>query len=130
MGFLPPLLLPPSLFCLRRMPHSLACACLAPPPLLFALCSPCSLFPLVLFISSTHCFSLSLLVFVLLFYVFLNSLRDAGLSEVFELRTAGLPHFVYQRREFAAKAAALSHSFLEPSHESEWAGDDTKYLFG
>eukprot|EP00903_Cladosiphon_okamuranus_P005464 g5449.t1 len=47
-----------------------------------------------------------------------SSLRDAGLSEMFDLRTSGLPHFVYQRREFAAKAAALSRSFLEPSHES------------
>lgn len=55
----------------------------------------------------------------LFLFLCLASLRDAGLSEMFDLRTAGLPHFVYQRREFAAKAAALSKSFLEPSHESE-----------
>lgn len=44
-----------------------------------------------------------------------DSLRDASLSEVFDLRTSGLPHFNYQRREFAAKAEALSRSFLDPS---------------
>ncbi|CAN0292538.1 unnamed protein product [Ectocarpus sp. 6 AP-2014] len=45
-----------------------------------------------------------------------SSLRDAGLSEVFDVRTCGLPHFVYQRREFAAKAATLSRSFLDPTY--------------
>ncbi|CAN0558371.1 unnamed protein product, partial [Ectocarpus sp. 12 AP-2014] len=42
-----------------------------------------------------------------------SSLRDAELSEVFDVRTCGLPHFIYQRREFAAKAATLSRSFLD-----------------
>ncbi|CBN78159.1 RHD3c, RHD3/Sey1 family GTPase involved in the ER-to-Golgi traffic [Ectocarpus siliculosus] len=45
-----------------------------------------------------------------------SSLRDAGLSEVFDVRTCGLPHFIYQRREFAAKAATLSRSFLDPTY--------------
>ncbi|CAM9932393.1 unnamed protein product [Sphacelaria rigidula] len=44
------------------------------------------------------------------------SLRDASLSEVFDLRIAGLPHFKYQRREFASKAAGLGRCFLDPSH--------------
>lgn len=44
-----------------------------------------------------------------------RSLRDASLSKIFDLRTSGLPHFNYQRREFAAKAEALGRSFLDPS---------------
>ncbi|CAM9661121.1 unnamed protein product [Scytosiphon promiscuus] len=47
-----------------------------------------------------------------------RSLRDAELSEIFDLRTFGLPHFVYQRRDFVAKAAALRRSFLEPGDKS------------
>lgn len=48
-----------------------------------------------------------------------KSLGDASLAELFDVRTAGLPHFKYQRREFASKASDLSRSFLDPTYGGE-----------
>lgn len=57
---------------------------------------------------------------LLLFAMFVVcSLRDASLSDIFDLRTAGLPHFNYQRRQFATKAASMSRSFVDPNHPGQ-----------
>ena len=56
------------------------------------------------------------LLFRIDFLFSMFSLLDSSLSDVFDIRTSGLPHFNYQRREFATKASSLTRSFLDPNH--------------
>lgn len=51
-----------------------------------------------------------------------RSLEGARLSAIFDVRTAGLPHFKYQRREFLSKALALRRCFVDPADSGESGG--------
>ncbi|CAN0418419.1 unnamed protein product, partial [Discosporangium mesarthrocarpum] len=46
-----------------------------------------------------------------------NSLREQGLSAVFDLHMYGFPHYQYQRRGFVTKASELRQAFSDPECE-------------